>query len=163
MHTFSKHIESVTSCVWHPSGHSFFSGSVEKNMYQWSLTGEILNHWPGLRIMDLAITSDGKTLIACAEKKIRMFNLEDNSEGEPLNEIESITSVCLSSDNKKLLVNLSISEIHLWDLKERKIEKKYFGQKQGRFVIRSCIGGMNENFVLSGSEGDHIIIMTPNF
>jgi hypothetical protein len=77
----------------------------------------------------------------------------DHTEGEPLTEVESITSVCLSRDNKKLLVNLSVSEIHMWDLEERKIEKKYFGQKQGRFVIRSCIGGLNENFVLSGSEG----------
>lgn len=122
-------------------------------MYHWSLNGEILQHWPGLRIMDLAITSDATTLIACAEKKIRFISLVGGVEVEPLSEIESITSVSLSRDNKKLLVNLSISEIHLWDMEERKIEKKYFGQKQGRFVIRSCIGGINENFVLSGSEG----------
>lgn len=159
VHTFAKHVEAVTSCVWHPSGHSFFSGSVEKNMYQWSLNGEILRHWPGIRIMDLAITSDAKTLIACAEKKIRFFNLDgDGEEGEQLSEVESITSVCLSKDNKKLLVNLSVSEIHLWDLEERSIEKKYFGQKQGRFVIRSCIGGANENFVLSGSEDNHVYV-----
>lgn len=154
MQTFTKHTDPVTAIVWHPSGHSFISGSVEKNMYHWTLNGEILQTWPGVRVMDLAITSDGKTLIACGEKKIMIFDLSEGGiQTNTLTETDPITSVCLSKDNKYLLVNLSISEIHLWSLENEKIERKYFGQKQGRFVIRSCLGGINENFVVSGSEG----------
>ena len=153
VHTFVKHTEPITSCVWHPDGHSFISGSVEKNMYMWSLNGEILHHWPGMRIIDLAITKDGKTLVAVQDKNIRFIDLDTYTESEPLAETDLITSVCLSKDDKYLLVNLSIPEIHLWNLEEKKIHKKYFGQKQGRFVIRSCFGGVNQNFILSGSEG----------
>ncbi|KAI8897964.1 WD40-repeat-containing domain protein [Globomyces pollinis-pini] len=156
--TFSKHTDSVTSCVWHPSGSSFVSGSVEKNMYHWNINGEILFHWPGVRIMDLAMTSDGKKLIACSEKRIRVFDFDDKSELYSLTEHEPITSVCLSKDDKFLLVNLSVSEIHLWNLKDRTVDKKYFGQKQGRFVIRSCLGGIEENFVLSGSEDYQVYV-----
>lgn len=60
------------------------------------------------RIMDLAISHDGKTLIACSEKKIRLFNLEDKSEQGSLLETESITSVYVAEDGVHLLVNLSI-------------------------------------------------------
>lgn len=122
-------------------------------MYMWSLNGEILHHWPGMRIIDLAITKDGKTLVAVQDKNIRFIDLDTYTESEPLAETDLITSVCLSKDDKYLLVNLSIPEIHLWNLEEKKIHKKYFGQKQGRFVIRSCFGGVNQNFILSGSEG----------
>lgn len=150
---FAKHKEAVTCCVWLPSGQSFVSGSIEKVMLLWNMLGEVIYKWSGIRVMDLTVTSNGATLIASSEKKILLFDVSNKSELGSLEETESITSISLSQNDQFLLVNLSVSEIHLWDLNKRQIVKKYFGQKQGRFVIRSCFGGVNENFVLSGSEG----------
>jgi WD repeat-containing protein 26 len=110
--TYARHTDPVTSCAWLPAGDKFVSGSLEKNIYLWSLTGEVLYKWAGIRIMDLAITQDGKTLIACSEKKIRMFNLEDKSEQGSIVENESITSVYVAQDGIHLLINLSI-QVHL--------------------------------------------------
>lgn len=87
-----------------------------------------------------------------------------------IQEADSVTSLALSADNRLLLVNIAsnstvpstnmaemiltrLQETHMWDLTTKRIVQKYRGQKQGRFVIRSCFGGFGEAFVLSGSEG----------
>jgi hypothetical protein len=46
-----------------------------------------------------------------------------------------------------------LQEIHLWDLHAERLAHKFTGQRQGRHVIRSCFGGIDDNFIVSGSEG----------
>jgi hypothetical protein len=80
MNTFSKHVDAVTSCAWLPDCSGFVSGSLEKAIYLWNIDGTIIHKWAGIRVMDLAITKNGKTLIATSEKKIRLYNLDDKTE-----------------------------------------------------------------------------------
>jgi WD40 repeat protein len=77
-------------------------------------------------------------------------------------EVDNITSLALSADSRYVTVNLSSQEIHLWELEKKSLVQHYRGHKQGRFVIRSCFGGANQAFVVSGSEGQSISLFLPN-
>jgi len=78
-----------------------------------------------------------------------------------ISETEPLTSTELSADNRYLLVNVSshvVQEIHLWDLQQQKLIQKFKGHTQGRYVIRSCFGGISQAFVASGSEDSQIYL-----
>ncbi|KAI8806929.1 WD40-repeat-containing domain protein [Cladochytrium replicatum] len=153
--TFSHHMDAVMAVAWLPDGKRFVSGSHDMNLILWSVSGEILHKWTGSRITDLAVSPDGMRLVAIIDKRIRIYSLADKSEMTTFQEKDDITSICLAKDGRHALVNLSNKGIHLWDLDEMKMIRQYTGQKQGRFVIRSCFAGSDQRFVVSGSEGIH--------
>jgi len=64
-----------------------------------------------------------------------------------------ITSLALTRDGAYALVNLASQQIHLWDLAKGRPVQKYTGHVQNKYIIRSCFGGVDESFILSGSEG----------
>ncbi|CAG8522629.1 10420_t:CDS:10 [Funneliformis caledonium] len=159
LNTIKKHEEPVTACAWLPDGKRFISGSQDKNTYLWNLDGTIVHKWSGARIADLAINKEGTRMVAiCHDNKLHIYDLETRKEEAIMDENAKLTSICLSSDCKYALLNLSTKEIHLWDIDERRIVRKYFGQKQGRFVIRSCFGGIDQGFIVSGSEDSKIYV-----
>ncbi|KAJ3182334.1 hypothetical protein HDU87_008497 [Geranomyces variabilis] len=150
--TFTRHGNTVTACAWLPDSQHFVSASIDKQIILWDLQGEVLFRWSGVRVTDLAVSRDGAVMVAISENTIRLYNLADRRETGALPETDSITSVAIADDCRHVLVNLSLQEVHLWDIVERRLIRKYVGHKQGRFVIRSCFGGLMQNFILSGSE-----------
>ncbi|PSR81506.1 hypothetical protein PHLCEN_2v6364 [Hermanssonia centrifuga] len=75
-----------------------------------------------------------------------------------------LTSVKISHDSQCALVNRApgdsnvLCEIQLWDLRTARTVRRYSGQKQSRHVIRSCFGGVDGNFILSGSEDGNVYV-----
>ncbi|KAF9439113.1 hypothetical protein BGZ76_011351 [Entomortierella beljakovae] len=162
--TFQRHNDAVTCLEWLPDGERFVSGG-EKTLFLMTTAGDVIRSWQ-FPVRDLAISADGKKLVVIGGAIIRIINLEDMSEVSKLEETEGITSISLSKDGRYLLVNIAPKpshvpthrEIHLWDLVEERIVRNYTGYKQGRFVIRSCFGGWDEQFVISGSEDHKVYI-----
>ena len=48
--------------------------------------------------------------------------------------------------------------LHLWDVRDRVLVRKYHGPKQEKFTIYSCFGGANKDFLASGSEGIYYLL-----
>ncbi|KAF8844876.1 WD40 repeat-like protein [Paxillus ammoniavirescens] len=69
-----------------------------------------------------------------------------------------LTSVKISANSQFALINHAPDEVHLWDLTEGRLARKFTGQHQGHHVIRSCFGGIDGNLVLSGSEDRNVYV-----
>lgn len=67
-------------------------------------------------------------------------------------------SMCMAADNRHLFLSIASEEIRVWDLVDCKVVQHYKGQRQGRYVIRSALGGTQQVFVASGSEDSQVYI-----
>ncbi|KAF8446733.1 WD40-repeat-containing domain protein [Terfezia claveryi] len=158
--TIDAHKMRVICCAWAPDGQSFVTGSDDKDLTVWNLQGTELHKWSGSRIYDLAITPDGKRLVAIdADKMVHVYNFITRELEYECNLGSDITSVAVSRDSKYMIINMAAAqEVHLYDIETTRLIQRYAGQKQKEFVIRSCFGGADENLVLSGSEDSLVYV-----
>jgi WD repeat-containing protein 26 len=151
----------VTVCRWFPDGQTFVSACVDKEVTVWNLAGTVMHQWSLDRMFDLTITPDGSKMIAiCNERKLHIYDVHDDFR-ETLNYQMShnMTCVTASNDSKFILINSMAQEVHLWDIEKLQLIRKFVGQAQEKFMIRSCFGGPDQNFILSGSEGMYILVV----
>lgn len=150
--------EPVSSCVWAADGQSFVTASFDKthSLRLWNLRGDCIYTWPNQhRTEDLALSRDQRWLVAMDEQcTLHVYNLITREHVYDLVLNSRAASLSISRDSKFLLVNKADCEAILIDLETRETVQKFTGQKGGNFTIRSDFGGANENFVISGSEGE---------
>ena len=48
--------------------------------------------------------------------------------------------------------------LHMWDVEERCLVRKFVGITQGFYTVYSCFGGADQNFIASGSEDNKVYI-----
>ena len=134
------------------------TGSLDKEeaLITWSSIGEKIYTWPtNHRVQDLAISPDGQRLVTIStEKQIFVYNLFKREEEYSLRLKTDLTCVNISRDSNSVLVNMADNELQLIDINSAEIMRRFMGQKQGKFVIRSTFGGAEENLVITGSEGE---------
>lgn len=155
--TINHHSQPVTSAAWAPDGESFVTGSLDNQsqLCHWSVKGQAIFTWPGsYRVRDCAISPDGQRLVAIsADKRLFVYDFVTRVEQYSLSLKLDLTSINISRDSQYMLVNMSDSEIQLLDIETAEVVRRYTGQKQSEFMIRSTFGGAAENFIVSGSEG----------
>ncbi|KAF7322514.1 WD-domain-containing protein [Mycena chlorophos] len=186
--TLEEHSEPVTSLIWLPDNSGFFSAGLDLKIISWSIDGSRKEVWAiaPVRIASMVLTPDCTRFVVIGLRE--RSPLEGRPEGEtgagsttsappPKDEhrmlvydldskrIESslpfegeLTSLSVSRDSHCALVNSSPDDIQLWDLHASRLVRRYTGQRQSTDIIRSCFGGIENNFIVSGSEDGNVYI-----
>ncbi|PVU96061.1 hypothetical protein BB559_002514 [Furculomyces boomerangus] len=158
-----KHTEFVTAAQWLPDGKSFVSGGLDKQLLLWSSDGQLLKQWISPRVHDLKVSSDGKTVVvADNENSIHIYNFVSLEPIKILKETSNVLSIFLASDCEHLLVGTQNNQLHMWNLLTSSVVQSYDGYKQGSFVTRCGLGGVNESVVYCGSADGNIHLWSRN-
>lgn len=111
-----------------------------------------------LRVYDLALSANGQRLVILAETRILVYDfLTKEKIGDYAYEDCKMTSVAISKDSNYMLVGMNENRLKLMLIDTGETVQNFSGHKQTEFMIRSAFGGANENFVVSGSEGEETV------
>ncbi|CAG2106775.1 unnamed protein product, partial [Medioppia subpectinata] len=151
--------DSLTTCSWHKDGKKFVTGGQRGQFYQCDLDGNVIDTWEGVRVQCLCFRKDGKTVLAAdTHQRIRGYNFDELSDFNVIREDNSIMSFTVDDSGRLALINVASQGVHLWDLEDKILLRKFQGVTQGYYTIHSCFGGVNQVFVASGSEDNKIYI-----
>ncbi|KAM7300151.1 WD repeat-containing protein 26 isoform X1 [Ixodes scapularis] len=151
--------DSLTSCAWHKDGKKFVTGGIRGQFYQCDLDGNVLDSWEGVRVQGLFCRKDGRTVLAAdSHHRIRGYVFDDLTDFSLIQEDHSIISFTCDDTGRLCLLNIATQGVHLWDLEDKVLVRKFQGVTQGYYTIRSCFGGINQVFVASGSEDNKVYV-----
>ncbi|PFH35630.1 WD domain, G-beta repeat-containing protein [Besnoitia besnoiti] len=170
----NAHSQAVTAVGWLKGSNALVSGGSDKKVALcslaygdgssgtrgWHITCDFT--WAlGCRVQDLAVLRDGLRIICVTQdKQLRILDTKHRVEMISIPFTEVIYSVCASALSNQFLIHFADARpvVRLWDVDERRSVQRYRGHKQGCYVIRSTFGGVNEAFVVSGSEDSQVYI-----
>ncbi|RXG72864.1 WD repeat-containing protein 26 [Armadillidium vulgare] len=155
--------DSLTCAAWHKDSRKFACGGIRGQFYLCDLNGHILESWEGVRVQCMAYHPDGKTVLASdTHHRIRGYQFDDVHDHNVLQEDQSIMSFTIDETGRYALLNVETQGVHLWDLEDKVLVRKYRGLTQGHYTIHSCFGGENQDFIASGSEDYKVYIWHRN-
>lgn len=64
----------------------------------------------------------------------------------------------LDKDDRYALLNIANQGLHMWDIENKSLIRKFHGITQGLYTLYSCFGGVNQNFIASGSEDQKVYV-----
>ena len=172
------HQQPVSSAAFLPASAEtpgFVSGGLDRRINLYDMQGEVLHTWDTGRIYDLKVSADGRYLVAIShESKLFVWDLATRELIGQHKFQHILTCLNVSKDSKRVLISCSpkvdannaasqaaddlTTEVQELTLPDLRFLRRLKGQRQEQFVIRSCYGGHNEQFVLSGSEDSDVYI-----
>ncbi len=154
----------ITTVGWIPNSTQFLTGSSAKKIDLWDINGNSLYQWSSLRVQELSVCPNSlKFVTICNEGIIDIYDLKNHELLKEIHLNKKITSIRITKDSKFILINVGSNELHIWDIENYYLVSKFFGNKQEKYIIRSCFGGLNDSIVASGSEDTRIYIWNRKF
>jgi len=150
--------DSLTHAAWMPCGQKLVVGGVRGQFYYCDIDGNVIDTWEGIRISGLAALDDKTVLAADTHNRVRAYNFDTLQDFPVLQEDHPIMTFVVDDKKEFALVNVASQGCHLWDLRDKVLLRKFHGQTQAFFTIYSCFGGLNQDYVASGSEDHKVFI-----
>lgn len=151
--------DSLTSVSCNSANGNFVTGGMRGQFYHCDIDGNVLDTWEGVRVQGLYMKKDGKTAVASdTHSRLREYNFDDLTSQNLIKEDHSIMSFTVDSNERLALLSVAYQGVHLWDIKDKILVRKFQGVSQGFYTIHSCFGGVDEKFVASGSEDNNVYI-----
>lgn len=151
--------DSLVTVSWSPDGRLLACGGTKGQFYQCDTKGQVLDSWEGVRVQCLSYRRDGKHILAAdTHNRIRSYNFDELNDQPVLKEDHGIMSFSVDDSDRYALLNVAEQGIHLWDIEEKCLVRKFIGVQQGFYTIYSCFGGVDQNFIASGSEDNKVYI-----
>jgi WD40 repeat protein len=123
------------------------------------MDGNVLDSWEGVRVQCLSCSKDNKSVLASdTHQRIRGYNFEELTDFQVVQEDHAIMSFTLNDTGRLALLNVATQGVHLWDIEDKVLVRKFQGVTQGFYTIHSCFGGLNQDFLASGSEDQKVYI-----
>ncbi|ESO07400.1 hypothetical protein HELRODRAFT_76512 [Helobdella robusta] len=153
----------LTTASWYADGTKVVCGGLKGHFYSCNTDGHLNSMWDFIRVQHLACLPDNQTVIAAdTHNRIRSYNFEDHIDNNLFQEDGSIISFTLSSKADRIILNVANQGINMWDMGCKTLIRRYRGPTQGFFTVHSTFGGLNEDFIASGSEDQKIYIWHVN-
>lgn len=167
-------VVSISCASWLPgTDGGFISGGHDKKIHLYDDRGAIIYSWNTGRVSDLKVSDDGQYMVAItADTGVHVFAMTSRKEIFKLPLTFELTSLTLSKDSTRMLLSCSplpnksrssTPKSQSMEVQERTIPdlhliRRFEGQRQGQFVVRSTYAGHAEQFIMSGSEDSDVYL-----
>uniref|UniRef100_A0A8C4Q3N3 WD repeat-containing protein 26 n=1 Tax=Eptatretus burgeri TaxID=7764 RepID=A0A8C4Q3N3_EPTBU len=171
----TDHCNEVWFCRFSNDGTKLATGSKDSTVIIWQVDQEshklrvlraLEGHTYGASY--LAWSPDDTFLIACGPDDCSDLWLWNAQTGElrvkmSQSHEDSLTCAAWNPDSKRFVTGGQRGQfyqcgVHLWDLQDRVLIRRYQGVTQGFYTIHSCFGGSNDDFLASGSEDHNVYV-----
>lgn len=152
-----------TCCAWHTDGSKFYVAGTRGQFFECSSRdGTVLGQYEGVRLRCIAVQPHTNNVLAAdTHCRIRSYNFQEHTASLVIQEDHPIMSFTLSKCGHYALLNIANQGIHMWDLMGLPLPclvRRFSGVTQGFCTIHSSFGGLNDNFVVSGSEDNNVYV-----
>ncbi|KAF9639932.1 hypothetical protein BFW01_g11738 [Lasiodiplodia theobromae] len=149
-----------TSGDWDPTqGSTLIVGSQDSTygLRSWTESGSVSDEWgESYRTNELRVSEDGQTLVTITDCGLHKYRMETKEKiGELVVDGARLISIDMTKDSRHILLNNGGTNpcLIIVDSESDEVVRAFDGPSHSRFIIRSAFGGLNDEYVLSGSEG----------